>query len=229
MKAVKLGAGVVIAGLLVAGGVKVRRIHYESKLKNVTAQLRRVNVAVESLFVDDCSGLDPEFHVDLPTRLSTPIAYLKPPDFIDPFGSGGETLLYLPEKYNRNGIDYVIVSRGPDGDFDAKSLPKVLELRRPISLPLGSSYRTEDGSSITILTSYADPEQPRQNVVDYTTPDGVTHRNSGYKLYGLPPKGDAPIGTFKTRVDDFLATHGVVHYDPTNGLVSNGDVFRYSR
>ena len=66
-------------------------------------------------------------------------------------------------------------------------------------------------------------------VVDYTTPDGVTHRNSGYKLYGLPPRTNLPNDDFKSRVDDFLATHGVVHYDPTNGLVSNGDVFRYSR
>lgn len=229
MKTVQLGVGVVISACLIAAGVEVSHVHHESKLKSVTAQLRRVNVAVESVFVDDCGGLHPEFHDDLPTRLSTPIAYLKPADFTDPYGRRGETLLYIPEKYFTNVCDYLIVSRGPDGDLDASRLPKLLEFRRRVSLTLGTSYRTEEGHSITILPGSVDPEQPRENVVDYTTPDGVTHRNNGIKKYGLPPRTDDPNSSLRNSVDAFLSSQGVVQYDPTNGLLSDGDVIRYSR
>lgn len=83
---------------------------------------KELATAVFTLWIDDCGGIIPEPEVDMPNRLSTPIAYTTSENFRDPFGKSSDRLFFLPEKYFANSGAFAIISRGPDGDLDSRDI-----------------------------------------------------------------------------------------------------------
>ena len=225
----RIGAAVTVVTLALTASAFAYVGHVKRSVEHARKLLRSAVVSVHSVHVDDCGGLVPEPSVDLPTRLSTPVAYMNPRDFQDPFGKSGETLFYIPEKYYTNATDFMMFSRGPDGDFDSKAVPRELHAFEPIILPAGTSYKDDQDSSHRVHHTDYDFGKPLSRVVEYTTPDGVTHQNNSILLHVLPPRAKSSAAGREAFLINWLASHGVMEYDPTNGLISDGDVFHYSK
>ncbi len=108
--------------------------------------------------------------------------------------------------YNRpehgNGTLIVIASRGPDGDVDLDRLP----------------YRTE------LLPAIRTAEGWWRAEAEFLDSDGKRRENTTVSVRLLPPLRRTG-GLSQRDLLDVLAGHGISLYDPTNGSVSDGDVF----
>lgn len=198
----------------------------EAKVERALRQQRDLVKGVLALFIDDCNGIGPEPNYAIPTRLTTPIAYTASEQFIDPFGDGREWMMFLPTYYYANTGAIAFLSRGPDGDLDGERLPPGKAWPRPLELP--------DGTSYTILSPNGGEGSYRVNLDPWNPRfTHFVHRwKNGEEWISNDTVAPPTMPPIRVGSDDFTATqlpwfaeHGVHLYDPTNGIISDGDVF----
>ncbi len=195
----------------------------ERKIETVRYRQDEVMGATYQLYLENCSGFYPEPDVDIPTQLTTPYAYTKAENTLDPFGKNGETMLLFPGRYFSNGSSVAIASRGPDGDLDCKRLPKVSNYYTPVQLEAGTEY--EDWNVKVKTQNKENEDELLQQVVRHKNQSGVWIENSGIPILTLPgyEKKFHVVYTEK-QLRDWMTENGVFQYDPTNGARSDGDL-----
>lgn len=208
----------------------VRRHQIDRKLERVKTDQRTIQVALESLFVDDCGNTYPDPENALPAKLTTPIAYL-PSLPVDPFAGGGEPYRLFTQLNRGNGTAYLIVSRGPDGDLDSSRLPYTKIFPAPVQLPKGTvwveSFDKEGRRDFKVDAPFA---YWSAHVVAYGMGVDKTVRVP-QSTYRFLPGDSGDWDRWMTRRDlaPYLAEHGISVYDPTNGARSDGDSIRFGR
>jgi hypothetical protein len=165
----------------------------ESKLDRAKADLYQISVGVHGVYVDDGGGLRPGLDNYLPNRLTSPISYLTSLPK-DPFSQTDETYRMIgqtSEEYPRsNYTQFILVSQGPDMDWDIEKLP--FRINAPRFESIGYGIRVSENQPLV-------PE----------------------KLIALP----RPYYRLKSgEVRKYLFDNKVSMYDPTNGLMSDGDI-----
>jgi hypothetical protein len=104
------------------------------KLTQVKKEQKEIATGVETVFVDDCSGMLPGPDNYIPVRLTTPIAYVKTL-YHDPFSPANEPYRYIDQPGRGNGAMYLVASRGPDGDWDVTRIPTGVKRFLPVKVP----------------------------------------------------------------------------------------------
>ncbi len=194
------------------------------KVKAAEELLREGAVAVESKFIDDCGAqLISEFNY-FPAELTTPIGYLKSP-LLDPFGKNGEVLHFINQPDHVNGSNYLIVSRGPDGDLDLSSWPHKEQYYAPLQLPPGTAllYKPDILSTKTATQEKSYAGFWTHHAQSYTL-DGVEKTNRSVSVSTIPHSLER--GSSVDPFVEYLVDHDISIYDPTNGLYSDGDIIR---
>ncbi|MEQ8818815.1 MAG: hypothetical protein RLY93_01115 [Sumerlaeia bacterium] len=209
---------VLLPSLLVATGVvsaqSVKWYDLHVRLAKAESRLHRLCVAVEAMKVDMCRVFPPEAGNAPPTMLTTPIAYLAPIPS-DPFGNGQEPFFYAISSMERCNQSYILASRGPDRDLDLSRLPAT-EQFYPTTAVHRAVYYLERGR----FESWKPDHRDNSAAPRYSPP---------YMLRVLPDdlETSLQLGTRDEKrrcLSEFLHTHGVAIYDPTNGATSDGDV-----
>lgn len=225
MKALGLVLAVVLLAASLSCGDSV-----EKRLAVAAERQKEIFLAVHSLWIDDCSGLKPESGVDLPTRLTTPVAYIGDRRTMqDPFSKEGETFLYVPNTYWVNSGTIAVISRGPDGILEAAELPQNHEYTLPLFLPVGYLYTSTEWNGMKQV--HPNPQGTVPPVWDanrYRDESGEWHE-AEYVVLSAPilpsvqsTRENPNLGAEAAL--EWLALHGVHQYDPTNGARSRGDV-----
>lgn len=89
---------------------------YKRNLPALTSDMRRLETALESYFIDFSHYPAMENDYSIPKTLTTPVAYVITADFKDRLHeSNEESLRYY---YKKNSINWVMQSCGPDQDYD---------------------------------------------------------------------------------------------------------------
>ena len=151
--------------------------HINNKLNQVQKEQKEMATGVETLFVDDCSGVFPGPDNYLPPRLTTPIAYVKTL-YHDPFSPANEPYRYIDQPGRGNGAMYIIASRGPDGDWDVTRVPKGVKRFFTATVPFDSRFIKYANES---TESKPEDNTNYSKVEYYVTADGK-------KVYPVPGK-----------------------------------------
>ncbi|MBX7246841.1 MAG: hypothetical protein K1X53_15195 [Candidatus Sumerlaeaceae bacterium] len=213
------GVFVVIAAGLVAGPGS--RWSLERKIEKSRATMREIVVATLGLFVDDCSETLPDEGNLTPTKLTTPVGYLKSLPR-DPFSRKGEPYHYLSQQGMANGSTVVIVSAGPDGVCEIENLPIKVEVPKPF-------FADEKTTGVLLRGGIGADRGPFRYLIQ--SAELVYRENKivpvplmtvTYLPKVLPWARDHAMG--HADAVRYLTENGVPVYDPTNGSVSRGDV-----
>jgi hypothetical protein len=162
------------------------------------------------------------------------IAYIKAyPN--DPFAPKGERAnpgyRFIPQ-IDENGYAprIILVSRGPDGDWDIDNLPLSHEIYRYMNVPK---------DALKALEFPDKEEKPRDKIwrsefrcAYFINRDGEKILGSTYSIKIIPNTKNDLKNPRNNSLSDaeifmYLRDNNVVAYDPSNGLVSNGDIFKY--
>lgn len=202
----------------------LRSLLAKKKTQRTRVLLREVRVALETNFVDDCGNTDPAEDNYLPAKLTTPIAYMsKLPS--DPFSRAGETFKYVNQDNAGNATEYLLVSRGPDGDWDVDKI-RERHAVQPRAWPdehKWSSFVYESTGSLRTSDRLLDDPYWRGKLAYIELKTGERFRVHLYDVRSLPkPEPSRWLGA--EEMQKFLEASGVHVYDPTNGLMSDGDI-----
>jgi len=195
----------------------------KQKIKQVSMDLRKLQIAIAACATVDCYELYPPRGNYLPSGLTTPMAYLNMLP-MDPFSPQRETYRYICQEGWGHASACLIASRGPDGDWDVERLPDRMKIHEG---------RWLSGRVKVKTVEYDWPEQhltspqPFGNVEYYITEDGRRVDVPEYEVIMLPKKQREGILGMKEIFQHFLKNN-VAIYDPTNGLKSDGDIIRTS-
>jgi hypothetical protein len=217
------------------GGVIYAYQWYKEPLKlydQVKADQRKIIVAAESWFVDNCNHLDSANENYIPPRLTTPIAYLpKLPK--DPFSQSGETYRHISEIGRANSAVYYIVSQGPDRDWNIDRLP--LTATKDDVYYFNSdvvAYRAVNNEEFIENTEYNESEYGiwKSFVGEVKKADGSTLYVGQKTILALPSpsENESSYESYHQFFATYMQYNNIPTYDPTNGLRSNGDIFKLS-
>ena len=223
---VAITSGILIAALMTGAALGACSVLGRRNINKRVAQARAdelsIATALVSFFVDDCSGLNPGHDNYLPIHLTTPTPYLKTLPK-DPFSKSGETYRYFNQIEAGNSTLFLLVSQGPDHDWDVDRLPGRYSPRELVNVPKGSSYKYAQYDKPNI----ANPDlRWVANVEYYITPGGERVNTPTYELKVIPKEGRDQQWVGVPQLIDHLAANGIFQYDPSNGLVSDGDIIR---
>lgn len=202
----------------------------EQKVQLVRDQQKELATNVFTLFIDDCTGIYPEMDQLFPNRITTPIAYITAEQLQDPFGKPGERYYYLPDRIMSNSLVFAIISRGPDRDLDSEKIPFTSTFVPRLTLAEGTEYLDGYGThKVGPLkdSKWGEYQNPNHlyNVISYKDSAGNVIENTPTPIKLLPRLTD-----YKDKEDiikkhlEWLAQNGAHQYDPTNGLISDGDI-----
>lgn len=208
---------ILIVGIATAGTIIGKNSLLKHKIEKTMADLKTVQIGLESLFVDDCSDTMPLQGNYLTPKLTTPVAYIKSL-MIDPFSSTKETIRYVNQEGRANGTQYLLVSRGPDRDWDIDRLPDKIRYHEGLMTPENISLLKIDG------------QEERRNLggswcehVEYIVlSNGKRIDYPMIEVYALPTT--SPGWFTQPQLIEYLAKSNIAIYDPTNGLRSDGDM-----
>lgn len=196
----------------------------EQRLHRVYLDFQEIHAAFYSVGVDKVAFPHTWTGNYLSPVLTTPLPYLRSlPN--DPFSPAGE-LYKLASQPWPLGTGFfmrtVVVSRGPDGDWDIEKLPRSPRWASMLHQPDMAQVHLATGQ---VLKSW-----------NFSIPDVEFYlREDGTRVEGtlipdaimLPEDTagkDYPILANRVELSNYLTKHGVSQYDPTNGLWSDGDM-----
>lgn len=207
--------------IVIAGAVIGNRLWLKYKVAKTTAELKTVQIGLESLFVDDCSDTMPLQGNYLTPKLTTPVAYIKSL-MQDSFSPTGEPIRYVNQEGRANGTQYLLVSRGPDKDWDIDRLPDKIKYHEGRVLPTDTlKLKTDE------LKEIRDAKEGGwwcEHVEYVILQNGTKIDYPMIEVFALPITGPNQGWFTKPQLIDYLAISDIAIYDPTNGLRSNGDM-----
>lgn len=167
--------------------------------------------------------------------LTTPIAYIAGAStpLRDPFSPSGEEIRFVTSPEGHYGGFAIIASRGPDGDWDIDRLPMREEI-------YANAIASPNAKSTSIVFIWGDgrpdemavkPGLPYPRVLAFTMQSGEVVDGRKISVISLPPRMEIAQRLRTVPIEparlEFLVELGVLPYDPTNGLVSDGDLMAF--
>lgn len=219
-------AAAIVTAIAILGSASygiICRYNLRANVDSTQKRLKDVATGIASLFVDDCNGMEPDPHNYLPLKLTTPVAYVKE-RYVDGFSPKGEPLRYVNQANASNGTEFLVVSCGPDGDWDIDRLPLRHKLAQPVRPPDGSTiYMYDRDTTFSDLRGQASWGGWVNKVCYYTTVNGKRVDVPMIEVMIIPR--DSPnYWLSRDQLIEYLAKSNIAFYDPTNGLRSDGDI-----
>jgi len=216
-----VAATLAVASIGIAGNAWRRN----AEIAQFKKDARRARVAVHSYFIDDCGGVPDYPGNPLSPGLTTPIAYMESLPR-DRFSPTAEILRYVQTQGAGNGARFLIISRGPDRDWDIDRLRTRATCYRPIGVGTDVvAYRPEgalawvDGRPYIYLNA---GNTVKVAALKYA--DGREETVQTFESLSLGTKEDRYAPMTESSVQEKLARDGISIYDPTNGARSDGDL-----
>jgi hypothetical protein len=209
-----------LIGIATAGTIIGNQLWLNSKITKTNAELKIVQIGLESLFVDDCSDTMPLQGNYLTFKLTTPVAYIKSL-MKDPFSPTNEYIRYVNQEGRANGTQYLLVSRGPDKDWDIDRLPDKIRYHERRILPTDTiKLKTDESNDI----ENAKEGWNREHVEYVILKKGTKIEYPMIEVFALPTTGPNQGWFTQPQLIEYLAKNNIAIYDPTNGLRSDGDI-----
>ncbi len=199
--------------------------------KEFEIQASDMATTVFSYFVDDCGGLPQTYGSVSPLRLNTPTGYLKQLPG-DPFAVTPTPLRLMLDSLQGNSSPMAIVSVGPDRLSD---MDLAMGLQTNVTTWTDYMHYVRTRPEINSVTFYYDDWQSIKELfevkysVNLGTQDGKVYPIPRNIMPALPPRpfhlleSPSPEPSESWLYEE-LINRGIVHYDPTNGSRSRGDL-----
>jgi hypothetical protein len=211
---------ILLIGIATTGTIIGNQLWLNSKITKTNAELKTVQIGLESLFVDDCSDTMPLQGNYLTFKLTTPVAYIKSL-MKDPFSPTNEYIRYVNQEGRANGTQYLLVSRGPDKDWDIDRLPDKIRYHERRILPIDTiKLKTDESNDI----ENAKEGWNREHVEYVILKKGTKIECPMIEVFALPTTGKNQGWFTQPELIEYLAKSNIAIYDPTNGLRSDGDI-----
>jgi hypothetical protein len=209
---------ILFIGIATAGTIIGNNSLLKHKIEKTAADLKTVQIGLEGHFVDACNDFMPLKGNYLPPGLTTPVAYIKSL-MKDPFSPTGETIRYVNQEGRANGTQYLLVSRGPDRDWDIDRLPDKIKYHegKMLSIDVHKVKINDEDKEHSATSGYW-----YEHVQYIVLQNGTKIEYPMIEVYALPTTG--PGWFTQPQLIEYLAKSNIAIYDPTNGLRSDGDM-----
>ncbi|MFB3896889.1 MAG: hypothetical protein ACE14V_11375 [bacterium] len=214
---------ILIIGIATAGAIIGNNYLLKEKIEKTYANLKTVQTGVEAHFVDNCSDMMPLKGNYLTPYLTTPVAYIKSL-MRDPFSPSNETIKYVNQEHRGNGTQYLLVSRGPDKDWDIDRLPDKIRYHEGKILPENiKQLKVDDDNEVRNFKGNIGHGWC-EHVEYIVLSSGERIDYPMIEVFALPTTGQNQGWFTHPQLIEYLAKSNIAIYDPTNGLRSDGDM-----